>query len=226
VALGASDDIDASVRAMHDRLADPVARAAVEAAIADQATHFDLLGLQLGHRYDGGAVVPDGSPPEPVDPGFDPARDYRPSTRPGGRLPHAWLADGRSTLDLVDPVVPTVLSCGHVASPLGGDVDGAGANVPGGEADGDGVPGRNVDRARVPDVDRAGVGRGGAAAVPLTTAWVESGVGHDHLALADDACLLVRPDQHIAYRGPVEGLVDALHRMFATAPAPAGPKLS
>src|SRR5262249_40412058 len=26
--------------------------------------------------------------------------DYRPTTRPGARAPHAWLADGRSTLDL------------------------------------------------------------------------------------------------------------------------------
>jgi hypothetical protein len=40
--------------------------------------------------------VADGPPPpEPED-----ARDYRPSSYPGGRAPHAWLADGRSTLDL------------------------------------------------------------------------------------------------------------------------------
>ena len=26
--------------------------------------------------------------------------DYRPTTRPGARAPHAWLTDGRSTLDL------------------------------------------------------------------------------------------------------------------------------
>ena len=26
--------------------------------------------------------------------------DYRPTTRPGARAPHAWLPDGRSTLDL------------------------------------------------------------------------------------------------------------------------------
>ena len=42
------------------------------------------------------SALPDGpAPPEPED-----ARDYRPSSHPGGRAPHAWLADGRSTLDL------------------------------------------------------------------------------------------------------------------------------
>ena len=41
-------------------------------------------------------LLPDGpAPAEPED-----TRDYRPSSHPGGRAPHAWLADGRSTLDL------------------------------------------------------------------------------------------------------------------------------
>jgi hypothetical protein len=40
--------------------------------------------------------VPDGAlPPEPED-----HRLYEPSSHPGCRAPHAWLADGRSTLDL------------------------------------------------------------------------------------------------------------------------------
>jgi len=55
------------------------------------------LHTHLGYRYDDSPIcVVDGPPPpEPED-----ARDYRPSTHPGGRAPHAWLADGRSTLDL------------------------------------------------------------------------------------------------------------------------------
>jgi hypothetical protein len=55
------------------------------------------LHTHLGYRYDGSPlIVPDGvPPPEPED-----ARDYRPSSYPGGRAPHAFLADGRSTLDL------------------------------------------------------------------------------------------------------------------------------
>jgi 2-polyprenyl-6-methoxyphenol hydroxylase-like FAD-dependent oxidoreductase len=52
--------------------------------------------LKLQYCYEGSPVcVPDGtSAPEAEPPRFVP------STRPGGRAPHAWLADGRSTLDL------------------------------------------------------------------------------------------------------------------------------
>jgi 2-polyprenyl-6-methoxyphenol hydroxylase-like FAD-dependent oxidoreductase len=55
------------------------------------------LNTHLGHRYDGSPIVlADGAPPpEPED-----SRIYRQSSHPGGRAPHAWLADGRSTLDL------------------------------------------------------------------------------------------------------------------------------
>jgi hypothetical protein len=54
------------------------------------------LGVHLGYRYEGSPICwPDGSPPPP-----DEARTYVPTARPGHRAPHAWLADGRSTLDL------------------------------------------------------------------------------------------------------------------------------
>jgi 2,4-dichlorophenol 6-monooxygenase len=106
IALGHSDDVAVASEELRARLADPAARAAVERAIAAQATHFDLLGLQLGHTYVEGLVAPDGTPAPEL---ADPARDYQPSSRPGGRLPHHWLPDGTSTLDLVDPVVPTLL---------------------------------------------------------------------------------------------------------------------
>ncbi len=57
---------------------------------------WESMGLQIGHRYEGSPVcVPDGTPPTPDD-----YSQYVPSARPGGRAPHAWLADGRSTLDL------------------------------------------------------------------------------------------------------------------------------
>jgi hypothetical protein len=39
--------------------------------------------------------VPDGTTAPPDEP-----RSYQPTARPGHRAPHAWLADGRSTLDL------------------------------------------------------------------------------------------------------------------------------
>ena len=57
---------------------------------------WESLGLQIGHRYDDSPIcIPDGSPPVPDD-----FRIYVPTSRPGSRAPHAWLPDGRSTLDL------------------------------------------------------------------------------------------------------------------------------
>ncbi len=106
IAFGFLDDPDDSARVLAEVLTDPARRALVEDAIAEQAIHFDLLGLQLGHVYDGPLVVDDGTEADLLD---EPARDYVPSTRPGGRLPHGWLDDGTSTLDLVDVAFPTVL---------------------------------------------------------------------------------------------------------------------
>jgi 2-polyprenyl-6-methoxyphenol hydroxylase-like FAD-dependent oxidoreductase len=54
------------------------------------------LGIHLGYRYEDSPISwPDGTEPPP-----DNARRYLPTARPGHRAPHAWLADGRSTLDL------------------------------------------------------------------------------------------------------------------------------
>jgi 2-polyprenyl-6-methoxyphenol hydroxylase-like FAD-dependent oxidoreductase len=54
------------------------------------------LGAHLGYRYEGSPICwPDGTAAPPDDP-----RVYTPTARPGHRAPHAFLADGRSTLDL------------------------------------------------------------------------------------------------------------------------------
>ena len=54
------------------------------------------LGMHLGYRYEDSPICwPDGTAPTPDEPGT-----YVPTARPGSRAPHAWLADGRSTLDL------------------------------------------------------------------------------------------------------------------------------
>jgi 2,4-dichlorophenol 6-monooxygenase len=62
---------------------------------------FNAHDVEIGFSYDNGALVPDGTPRPPRDPE---GRKYQPTTRPGHRLPHAWLErDGRqlSTQDLV-----------------------------------------------------------------------------------------------------------------------------
>jgi 2-polyprenyl-6-methoxyphenol hydroxylase-like FAD-dependent oxidoreductase len=54
------------------------------------------LGAHLGYRYENSPICwPDGSAAPPDDP-----RAYVPTARPGHRAPHAFLADGRSTIDL------------------------------------------------------------------------------------------------------------------------------
>ena len=77
-------------------------RKKVQQAIDEQWEHFDVLGLAIGYQYEKGAIVSDGTEYVPPD---NPVEDYNPTTRPGARLPHAWLKkDGVfcSTHDLLD----------------------------------------------------------------------------------------------------------------------------
>lgn len=71
------------------------ARAAILRTRAKEFQH-DSAGIELGYRYENSPIcVADGTPPPALDHGL-----YTPSTWPGVRAPHAWLKDGRSTLDL------------------------------------------------------------------------------------------------------------------------------
>jgi 2,4-dichlorophenol 6-monooxygenase len=66
-----------------------------------QAREFQAHDVEIGFSYAEGAVVPDGTEVPARDPR---GREYRPTTRPGHRLPHAWIerAGQRiSTHDLV-----------------------------------------------------------------------------------------------------------------------------
>jgi 2-polyprenyl-6-methoxyphenol hydroxylase-like FAD-dependent oxidoreductase len=84
------EDIDAD-GARGERL-----RAELSRKIRILARQFNSAGVHLGYRYfDSPVCVPDGC----LEPPDDTAR-VMPSTWPGSRAPHAWLADGRSTLDL------------------------------------------------------------------------------------------------------------------------------
>jgi 2-polyprenyl-6-methoxyphenol hydroxylase-like FAD-dependent oxidoreductase len=68
----------------------------VAALLPPKIKHFAPIGVHLGHRYEGSALIaPDGTPPPPME-----TASYTPTARPGHRAPHAWLKDGRSTLDL------------------------------------------------------------------------------------------------------------------------------
>ncbi|MFI6908330.1 FAD-dependent monooxygenase [Nonomuraea sp. NPDC050394] len=112
-------------------------------------------GLVLGYAYDrpGAAVVPDGSEPPALD---DPVAVYRPTARPGHRLPHLWTGEERvSTLDLVGTGF-TLLSGPETKA-------------------------------------------WHAADLPMRVHSVEAGVA-GALGIGDDGALLVRPDDHVAWR--------------------------
>lgn len=67
--------------------------------LRDMSDHYHIAGRSLGFRYEEGAVIPDGSTPEPMI-----TQSYQPTDRPGGRYPHLWLDRSMrtSTLDWFD----------------------------------------------------------------------------------------------------------------------------
>lgn len=156
-------------------------------------TEFQAHDIELGYFYEHGGVVPDGT--------FAPERDpmggkYSPTTRPGHRLPHAWLKsrDGNrlSTLDLVDPRSFLLL--------LGSD--GAAWRAAADEVRAvAGVPlsvisiGDETDEEDYLDVDRT---------------W-----SYDR-EIAADGAILVRPDGHVAWRSLAakENPAAILHQAF------------
>jgi 2-polyprenyl-6-methoxyphenol hydroxylase-like FAD-dependent oxidoreductase len=78
---------------------------------------FNIPGVTFGARYDASAViVRDGCTPPP-----DAPNTYVPSACPGGRPPHAWLADGRSLYDTFS-FEWTLLRLGPDAPDVGGFV--------------------------------------------------------------------------------------------------------
>src|SRR5207248_1025506 len=80
-----------------------------------QRIEYDAHDVELGYNYDGGAVVADGTARLPRDPM---GRNYVQTSRPGSRLPHAWLTrDGEpvSTHDLVGSAGGYVLLTGGAA---------------------------------------------------------------------------------------------------------------
>jgi 2,4-dichlorophenol 6-monooxygenase len=136
-------------------------------------TEYQANDLEIGIQYEIGALVPDGTPRPQRDPT---GRHYIPSTRPGARLPHAWLQrDGQSlsTQDLV-PRDGFVLLTGRAASPWAE----AAAHV------------AETLGARI-------------EVVPIADDAKIQDVKHDWRRIrevGDDGAMLVRPDQIIAWR--------------------------
>ncbi|MGP4051784.1 FAD-dependent oxidoreductase [Streptomyces sp. 2A115] len=77
-------------------------RRAIREAIELKNYEFNAHGVEHNQRYQSAAVIPDGTV-ETIS--RDDELFGRPTSRPGAKLPHAWLADDRggrvSTLDLI-----------------------------------------------------------------------------------------------------------------------------
>jgi 2-polyprenyl-6-methoxyphenol hydroxylase-like FAD-dependent oxidoreductase len=62
-------------------------------------SEFHSLGLVLGYQYRDSPIVSTEDTPVPAER----TEHYEPTGRPGARLPHAWLPDGRSLYDVLGP---------------------------------------------------------------------------------------------------------------------------
>lgn len=103
----ADDPVAASLaRVAAPDAAGAAVRTAMAAALALKETEFNAQGTEMNQRCASRAVIPD---PRGGDAGFprDPGLYLHATTRPGAKLPHAWLVgrDGRrvSTLDILPP---------------------------------------------------------------------------------------------------------------------------
>jgi hypothetical protein len=153
-----------------------------------KGSEFYSLGLVLGYSYAGSPVIqPSAGPPEMTDP-----TAYRPTTEPGARLPHWWLPDGTSLYDRLGPGF-TLLSPDPKPDPKPDP-------NPDAHSDPDAYPNSDPDPG-----DRRDDGAGQAAVAAL-----RQRARDHHIPLTilhappsypwADEFLLVRPDQHIAWR--------------------------
>ncbi len=151
-------------------------RAAIREAIAFKKYEFDAHGVEMNQRYRSDAVETDGQ----IEPAFDLDAElhYQPTTWPGARLPHVWVfdhdsGDQYSTLDLVGQGAFTILTG------IGGEAWRDAAQTVGAEL---GMDLRvHVIGPRQKYVDHTGD-------------WARA------RDIADTGCILVRPDQHVAWR--------------------------
>jgi 2,4-dichlorophenol 6-monooxygenase len=199
-ALGLDDTVDVAQmqRSIAGRADDSppaaVQRARLRSALELKDYEFNAHGVELGQRYASGAVAPDGTP----EPAYTRDRElyYHPTTWPGARLPHCWVGrDGHrvSTHDLAGKGRFVLLT----------GISGQGWSA--------------AAAAVAEDLD-----------LPLDSYVI--GPGREYTDLYDDwarlreveedGCVLVRPDNHVAWRAaamtadPERDLRDALTRIL------------
>lgn len=149
------------------------ARADLAAVLALKENEYNALGIEINQRYSSDAIIDDGEPPETWP--RDPEIHAQHTTRPGAKLPHAWLVgrNGKkvSSLDLVGNGVFTLLT-----GPTGGRWAAAASAL--------GLPWLRVVIVDGPD------------ARDLYCAWQRA------REVEEDGAILVRPDGYVAWRTP------------------------
>jgi 2,4-dichlorophenol 6-monooxygenase len=144
----------------------------VASAVHGKRREFCALNLELGYCYEDGALVPDGST---LAERCDDVTDFVACTRPGHRMPHAWLERDGTRLSTYD-----IARYGRFTLFAGPDGDwhsiGAEAST---------VAGMPLDVVTI--------GPGGDFDDP-TGAWERQ------REIDGNGAVLVRPDQHVAWR--------------------------
>jgi 2-polyprenyl-6-methoxyphenol hydroxylase-like FAD-dependent oxidoreductase len=80
----------------------PETRAALaRVARAEQPKSNEMIGAELGYRYEHSPIVWPEAGAAPASDFIADFIEYRPTTLPGARLPHVWLADGSAVQDRV-----------------------------------------------------------------------------------------------------------------------------
>lgn len=183
-AIGIEPGRRGATRAAFEALFAGTPGGATRRAIVDEVMRIQRIGpqahdMEIGYVYGAGAIAPDGTPATVRDPM---ASVYQPNTRPGARLPHAWLGrDGRrvSTHDLI--------GAGRFALFVGAQAERwreAAAQVA-------------VARAVPIDVVAISASEGERG----TDVWRDvEGTWAAQCGVAEDGAVLARPDGHVGWR--------------------------
>lgn len=187
--------IEANTQAFHDLFSDTRKGRALQARAATcidtQSWEFQAHDVEIGFYYSEGAFVPDDSEQPSRDPS---GRMYTPTTRPGHRLPHAWLrhnGEAISTHDLSRHADFVVLT---------------------------GPDGELWRDAAEAVGEKFGVSVQ-AVAVGVTCGHQDvDGTWESVREISDSGALLVRPDNHVAYRASseVSNATDSLTQAMQT----------
>ncbi len=182
-ALGMDGGMDhAKSKANMDARCDPTPAAAAQRdalhqAMAFKKYEFDCHGVEMNQRYTPGAVVTDGQA-QPA-PNADMELHYQPIARPGARLPHVWVFDAagkrHATLDMCGRGQFTLLT---------------------------GIGGGAWVAAAKAQASKRGLAIRAHVIGPRQGMSDHRGDWARASEIADSGCLLVRPDQHVAWRSP------------------------